>query len=85
MAAAVIVDPAAFAGFAEDGDNYLILVRVRPGQPFVYYSGAAWDRGGIAGATLRLRATGIAMSTRIAPISGPSQFRGAMITQHPWR
>lgn len=46
MAAAVIVEPAAFEGFAEDADNYLILVRVRPGQPFVYYSGAAWDRGG---------------------------------------
>lgn len=46
MAAAVIVDPAAFAGFAEDADNVLILIRVRPGQPFVYYSGAAWDRGG---------------------------------------
>lgn len=46
MAAAVIVDPANFAGFAEDADNYLILVRARPGQPFVYYSGAAWDRGG---------------------------------------
>ncbi|NIJ39673.1 hypothetical protein FHR22_004428 [Sphingopyxis panaciterrae] len=46
MAAAVIVDPASFAGFAEDADNYLILARVRPGTPFVYYSGAAWDRGG---------------------------------------
>lgn len=46
MAAAVIVDPRAFAGFAEDADNYLILVRVVPGRPFVYYSGAAWDRGG---------------------------------------
>ena len=46
MAAGVIVDPAAFAGFAEDADNYLILVRVQPGRPFVYYSGAAWDRGG---------------------------------------
>jgi hypothetical protein len=46
MAAAVIVDPAAFEGFAEDADNYLILVRVQPGKPFVYYSGAAWDRGG---------------------------------------
>jgi len=46
MAAAVIVDPAAFAGFAEDADNYLILVRVTPGRPFVYYSGAAWDGGG---------------------------------------
>ncbi|MBL8652233.1 MAG: hypothetical protein JNL35_17735 [Sphingopyxis sp.] len=46
MAAAVIVDPAAFAGFAEDADNYLILVRVTPGRPVVYSSGAAWDRGG---------------------------------------
>ncbi|MEG3181372.1 DUF4861 family protein [Sphingomonas sp. LT1P40] len=45
MAAAVVVDPAAFAGFTEDADNYLILVRVQPGKPFVYYSGAAWDRG----------------------------------------
>lgn len=46
MAAAVMVDPSAFAGFAEDADNYLILVHVRPGKPFVYYSGAAWDGGG---------------------------------------
>lgn len=46
MAAAVIVDPAAFAGFAEDADNLLVLVRVSPGRPFVYYAGAAWDRGG---------------------------------------
>jgi len=46
MAAAIIVDPAAFAGFAEDADNYLILIRVTPGRPFVYYSGAAWDGGG---------------------------------------
>lgn len=46
MAAAVLVDPAAFAGFSEDADNYLILVRTAPGRPFIYYSGAAWDRGG---------------------------------------
>ncbi len=46
MAAAIMVDPSAFAGFAEDADNILILVRVLPGRPFVYYSGAAWDRGG---------------------------------------
>ena len=45
MAAAVMVDPRAFAGFAEDADNYLILVRVTPGRPFVYHAGAAWDRG----------------------------------------
>jgi hypothetical protein len=35
-----------FAGFAADADNYLILVRVMLGRPFVYYSSAAWDRGG---------------------------------------
>jgi hypothetical protein len=46
MAAAVIVDPSTFAGFAEDADNVLILVRAQPGKSFVYYSGAAWDRGG---------------------------------------
>lgn len=81
MAAAVIVDPAAFAGFAEDADNYVIIMRVRPGQPFVYYGGAVWD----VAASLRRRQVGIAMSTRSAPISAPSQFRNAMITQHPWR
>lgn len=43
MAAAVMVDPAAFAGFAEDADNYLILVRVTPGRPFVYHAGSAWS------------------------------------------
>ena len=29
----------------EDADNYLVILRERPGVPFVYYSGAAWDRG----------------------------------------
>lgn len=46
MATAIIVDPRAFAGFAEDADNYLLLVRVTPGRPFVYYSGSTWDRAG---------------------------------------
>ncbi|MES2987548.1 MAG: DUF4861 family protein [Pseudomonadota bacterium] len=45
MAVAVVVDPAAFAGFTEDSDNYLILIRVTPGKPFVYYVGGAWDKG----------------------------------------
>jgi len=45
MAAAIMVDPRTFAGFAEDADNYLILVRAKPGEPFVYHAGAAWDRG----------------------------------------
>lgn len=45
MAGAILVDPAAFAGFAEDADNYLVLVRVTPGRPFLYYAGAAWSEG----------------------------------------
>jgi len=45
MAAAVMVDPRVFVGFAEDADNYLMLVRATPGKPFVYFAGAAWDRG----------------------------------------
>lgn len=39
------VDPASVAGFAQDADNYLILVTVQPGTPFNYYVGAAWDGG----------------------------------------
>ena len=42
---ALAVDPATVEGFTEDADNYLILVRVTPGQPFTYYMGSAWDRG----------------------------------------
>ena len=32
-------------GFAEDAENYLILLKVTPGQPFTYYMGSAWDGG----------------------------------------
>jgi rhamnogalacturonyl hydrolase YesR len=42
---AILVDPAIVQGFTEDADNYLILLRVTPGQPFVYYMGSAWDHG----------------------------------------
>ncbi|MBB3874284.1 DUF4861 family protein [Sphingomonas aquatilis] len=45
MGVALMVDPAAIAGVTEDYDNYLVLVTVMPGKPFVYYMGAAWDRG----------------------------------------
>ena len=45
MGVAVMVDPAAIVGFHEDFDNYLVLVRVTPGKPFVYYEGAAWSKG----------------------------------------
>lgn len=41
----IAVDPAMVEGFAEDAENYLILLRVTPGQPFVYYMGSAWDGG----------------------------------------
>lgn len=46
MAVAVMVDPHAFIGFAEDVDNYLILARATSGVPLVYYSGATWSRSG---------------------------------------
>lgn len=42
---AIAVDPDLVEGFAEDADNYLILVRVLPGRPFTYYMGSAWDGG----------------------------------------
>lgn len=43
---AILADPAIVVGFAEDAENYLILLRVEPGRPFTYYMGSAWNRGG---------------------------------------
>lgn len=45
MGTAVLVDPREVVGFQNDADNYLVLLRVRPGKPFVYYQGGAWDGG----------------------------------------
>ncbi|MDB5669168.1 MAG: hypothetical protein JWO25_127 [Alphaproteobacteria bacterium] len=45
MAVAVLVDPSSIVEIREDADNYLVILRERPGVPFVYYSGAAWDHG----------------------------------------
>lgn len=45
MAIALIVDPSAFKGVVQDADNRLVLVQAQPGEPFVYYMGAAWDQG----------------------------------------
>jgi rhamnogalacturonyl hydrolase YesR len=42
---ALRVDPKMISGFVQDADNYLVLLKVTPGKPFVYYSGAAWDKG----------------------------------------
>ena len=45
MALALRVDPAQIADIRADADNQLILLTVKPGQPFVYYSGSAWNKG----------------------------------------
>ncbi|MDB6169584.1 MAG: hypothetical protein JWM88_2448 [Verrucomicrobia bacterium] len=43
---AIIVPRDAFAGYAEDALNQLILARARPGQPLRYYVGAGWSKAG---------------------------------------
>jgi hypothetical protein len=45
MAVAVRVDPAMIADIREDHDNFLVILKVSPDKPFVYYSGSAWDKG----------------------------------------
>ncbi|SBV34877.1 conserved exported protein of unknown function [uncultured Sphingopyxis sp.] len=45
IAIAIRVDPAMIAGIRDDADNHLVLLRVAPGKPFVYFSGSAWDKG----------------------------------------
>ena len=46
IGAALLVDPAMIVDVRDDSENHLVLVRVQPGTPFVYYAGAAWDRSG---------------------------------------
>lgn len=45
MGIGLIVDPASIIDVGGDADNHLVLVRVTPGQPFVYHAGATWSRG----------------------------------------
>ncbi|MCJ2182874.1 DUF4861 domain-containing protein [Novosphingobium sp. 1949] len=45
MAIAIRVDPKQLAQIREDASNYLILLNVTPGMPFVYYSASAWSEG----------------------------------------
>lgn len=45
MAVAIRVDPAMIAEVRQDADNHLVLLKVTPGKPFVYYSGSAWNKG----------------------------------------
>lgn len=45
MGIALMVDPAMIADVKTDADDYLVLLNATAGKPFVYYSGAAWDKG----------------------------------------
>jgi hypothetical protein len=45
MGIGLLLDPAMIAEVRQDGDNHLVIVRVTPGKPFVYYAGAAWNKG----------------------------------------
>lgn len=45
IAIAIRVDPRMIAEVRADADNQLVLLRVTPGTPFVYYSGSAWSHG----------------------------------------
>ena len=45
MGIGLMVDPGMIAEIRQDADNYLVMLRVTPGKPFVYYMGAAWSKG----------------------------------------
>ncbi|GFE85258.1 DUF4861 family protein [Steroidobacter agaridevorans] len=45
MAVAIRVDPRTIIDVGQDADNHLVFVKVTPDQPFVYYSGSAWNKG----------------------------------------
>lgn len=46
LGTAIVVDPSAFAGFAEDALNELVLAKVQPGRPLRYLAGAGWSKSG---------------------------------------
>ncbi len=46
LGTAVIVPSAAFAGYAEDDRNLLVLAKAVPGKPLTYFAGAGWSRAG---------------------------------------
>jgi len=45
MGIALMVDPKSLVEVRQDADNYLVIVKAQPDEPFVYYMGAAWDKG----------------------------------------
>ncbi len=46
LGCAVLVDPKIVVGTVQDAENWLILARVLPEQPLIYYAGAGWDKSG---------------------------------------
>jgi unsaturated rhamnogalacturonyl hydrolase len=44
----ILVDPASVVRLVNADQHYLALIRVTPGNPFVYYAGAGWSKGGFA-------------------------------------
>jgi hypothetical protein len=47
LGTAVILGPnARFAGFAQSGDNHLVLAKVKSGETLEYYIGAGWQPAG---------------------------------------
>lgn len=45
MAIAIRVDPAQIVEIRQDATDHLLIVKVNPDQPLVYYSGSAWNKG----------------------------------------
>lgn len=45
MGVALLIDPRQIVDLVETESDWLVLVKVTPGKPFVYYMGAAWDKG----------------------------------------
>ncbi len=45
MGVSLLIDPRQIVDVVETDSDWLVLVKVSPGKPFVYYMGAAWDKG----------------------------------------
>lgn len=46
LGTAILLAPGAFAGFAEDDRNHLVLAKAVPGQAIRYYAGSGWSKAG---------------------------------------
>ncbi len=46
LGCAVIVDPGTLTEFTADARNYLLVAKVPPGVPAVYYAGFGWNKSG---------------------------------------